>query len=757
VYKILLPIISCDTLDVEEDLYSVSSTANFNQLIAMDVTEKGYESWYQMCFSSTSLLLHAIIVKFPSQVTVLRLSMSEAIPLTKSSLWQVQLIALSVVRSLLHVDLFQIQKYQREKAIRSIEQELETLTNGKSKKSFSKQFTGKQSVSISQTAQPSPSLSLKSKSAKEIKKSESQSLLSSTTRLESKSAGNISRVASQTMRGDSSLGLSGGQNDITSFTQQAEEICRMGFLRSLVWLLFHRHFRVRMLAAQILQIQSAICRDPCLAEDSVVRKPNVNVKIPECQSQMWSSIIEQGVLPLLETCASGFVVFQSSEVLKIQKDRKSSVPKFPEVPIRNVARLLLDDVMHHAEHFVNIRHRLLTALTYSGNQKLRLNVLCSILCLCGQSPILGSYLWDSNGIPPSIDASGIRMPNHSGDSVSMSFPLGGQAFASLCSSLVSDPSSAKQILDIIIQMFQIACSLCDGQKLQRELSLQKVSPNEIATQTENEPKSQLQETVHEVAFKLRESLPPTVLVNQELNQGHRSSSSGKSSRNSLVVETSRQVKMTCPKLHVIRSFSTILAQEIEKHHFMQIEEAANFYLQMNGESWLHGTVSSANIEDAKQIDKSLRMTIANFSSQYFVTLDAGGSYSDWQEVFSHMCATSLRKRLLGKMNIQQLCACMSLAYQYEMDPLICSYVNMLCVRISSGLILPTLRCAIQEFRASSNPRINLPGKKVHLHLSLACLEFLRKEWEFCIRRKEMTELKEILQCLCTIFGIFLLP
>lgn len=63
VYKVLLPIIRCETLDVEEDLYSVSSTANFNQLIAVDVTEKGYESWYQMCFSSTSLLLHAIIVK----------------------------------------------------------------------------------------------------------------------------------------------------------------------------------------------------------------------------------------------------------------------------------------------------------------------------------------------------------------------------------------------------------------------------------------------------------------------------------------------------------------------------------------------------------------------------------------------------------------------------------------------------------------------------------------------------------------------
>lgn len=156
---------------------------------------------------------------------------------------------------------------------------------------------------------------------------------------------------------------------------------------------------------------------------------------------MWSAIVEQGIIPLLETCASGFLVVHPSRRVAPQ-----GAPKFPEVPIRNVARLLLDDVIRHTEAFVNIRQRLLTAMTYSGNQRLRLNLLCSVLWLCGQSPRLGSYLWEGTGIPPTADArltSGATV-------VSLSFPVGGFPFYALCSSLTTDTSNAKQVFDLLI-------------------------------------------------------------------------------------------------------------------------------------------------------------------------------------------------------------------------------------------------------------------------------------------------------------------
>lgn len=103
-------------------------------------------------------------------MSVLHISLSEAMSLTKSTLWQVQLIALSVVRCLLHVDLYQLQIFQKDKLIRATEQELmKTISNtGKSKKTLSSKPSATKLASTGSQA-----------------------------RLESKSASNISRVASQ--------------------------------------------------------------------------------------------------------------------------------------------------------------------------------------------------------------------------------------------------------------------------------------------------------------------------------------------------------------------------------------------------------------------------------------------------------------------------------------------------------------------------------------------------------------------------------
>lgn len=52
--------------------------------------------------------------------------------------------------------------------------------------------------------------------------------------------------------------------------------------------------------------------------------------------------------------------------------------------------------------------------------------------------------------------------------------------------------------------------------------------------------------------------------------------------------------------------------------------------------------------------------------------------------------------------------------------------------------------------------VNAIHKRIHLDLTLMALEFLRKEWEFCVRRKDQQEVKEILQCLCTVIGTIIL-
>lgn len=54
------------------------------------------------------------------------------------------------------------------------------------------------------------------------------------------------------MRGESTL--SGNIGEFSSFVAQAEEICRVGFLRTLCWCLFHRLHRIRLLAAQVCKL-----------------------------------------------------------------------------------------------------------------------------------------------------------------------------------------------------------------------------------------------------------------------------------------------------------------------------------------------------------------------------------------------------------------------------------------------------------------------------------------------------------------------
>lgn len=71
VYKVLLPLIGHDGLELEEDLYSISSTAGFKQLVTMNINEKGSKSWYKMCFTSASMLLHALIAKVNNTISLI--------------------------------------------------------------------------------------------------------------------------------------------------------------------------------------------------------------------------------------------------------------------------------------------------------------------------------------------------------------------------------------------------------------------------------------------------------------------------------------------------------------------------------------------------------------------------------------------------------------------------------------------------------------------------------------------------------------
>lgn len=237
----------------------------------------------------------------------------------------------------------------------------------------------------------------------------------------------------------------------------------------------------------------------------------------------------------METCAEGFHVNGSSSHATV-------AVKFPEAEIRHAAQTLLRLTVSHAERFHNIRQRILSALTYSGNAKLRMNLVSSICYLCARSSSLGPLLWVGPTSSIANSTKGIHAQTANMDSVALA--KNGQHFTVLCQGLLGDVSGAKHVLGLLIHLVAWARDLQNLSRCEdNSLLLQKQS-QEIATQTVPNLSSS-NYLVGTVAAQLKETLAPTVLIAD------------------VSPKNGDPLKMACPKLTVIRKYSKNLADEIQ--------------------------------------------------------------------------------------------------------------------------------------------------------------------------------------------------
>lgn len=109
-------------------------------------------------------------------------------------------------------------------------------------------------------------------------------------------------------------------------------------------------------------------------------KPSQNLII----SDFWSSLMEQGILPLLQSISVGYSI--NSEIFLKQSTQHLL---FPEAHIRCGVQMLFQCLAYHLQYNQLLQQRLIQSLNHSGNLKLRVNLISSIIIACNHSNKLG--------------------------------------------------------------------------------------------------------------------------------------------------------------------------------------------------------------------------------------------------------------------------------------------------------------------------------------------------------------------------------
>lgn len=109
-------------------------------------------------------------------------------------------------------------------------------------------------------------------------------------------------------------------------------------------------------------------------------KPSQNLII----SDFWSSLMEQGILPLLQSISVGYSI--NSEIFLKQSTQHLL---FPETHIRRGVQILFQCLVYQLQYNQLLQQRLIQSLNHSGNLKLRVNLISSIIIACNHSNKLG--------------------------------------------------------------------------------------------------------------------------------------------------------------------------------------------------------------------------------------------------------------------------------------------------------------------------------------------------------------------------------
>eukprot|EP01036_Dinobryon_divergens_P026619 gene26619-35292_t len=495
---------------------------------------------------------------------------------------------------------------------------------------------------------------------------------------------------------------------------RVDELCRNGSLRSIIWLLTNRREVVRKTAAEVLIAIVAAYKQISFTSNS---QDTLSVS-----SDLWASLVEQGMVALLEAVAAGSQVFVpcsrngNNDSVKNVNDALPQTYRptfFPEFKIRCVADFVLRQLTVAIECSEPLSTRLITAMLFSGNAKLRLNIFSSILFLAGRSTVLARRLW--NFAPPkSVSTSGTlqHAPTKKGsrDGAAVSAPIqsqssyvspplpprlqpaankkepseisdsgGGALFRDALSIASKDPTEFRCVLRFLLTL--LAHSSMDKSI---QPSLVREQPDTVSAEASSD------------TIRMIKAVAPVVIVNR----------------------AGAWTRMACPLLEVIYRHSLELGSNIQESIVKQV---GNF--------------------DNCSAPELVSQRLNSFDDNCFLRLE--GSYTIWQEVFSHMTDSYLMKLSSANMSAEDLLAALALARRWNMKTLENNYTHVLSRRISNTTLISVLDFCVGF--GSSSPYM-------HPILCISAVDYLVKNYE----KINSKDIGDIIRDLTLLIGSLLL-
>lgn len=277
-------------------------------------------------------------------------------------------------------------------------------------------------------------------------------------------------VATRRRIGSSKRKSSSKDNSIA----QIDELCKIGFVRTLVWTLLHRKRACRSMAVKILTVFLNLSADASILTSG--DNSPINSSSTVSRSEFWPCLVEQGLISLLETITRGstcavvhVVPPDQSQGGNGSSGRVKDPLLFPEGFVRGLACQLLIQVVDYCEKFENIRTRLCSAMIHSGNTKLRINIFSGLVYLSQRSNHLGRMFWcASNILGVAGGTASASVPPGKGGSISLldsefspppitiSAHNNGLVFMDVLSSLVKEPQEFRTFLRILLHFLGTA-------------------------------------------------------------------------------------------------------------------------------------------------------------------------------------------------------------------------------------------------------------------------------------------------------------
>ena len=387
--------------------------------------------WYNKCLMRVMNMLVDALIAAPLLARNVIL-LNECCNMIHSTHWQYQYVCLTLLSCRLELDLVEEQEI--------IRQSITALDNRIKEEQTAILNSGKTRATVASTKSTKSTSSVKSSRTGVTSQDTNDSLNS-----------RDSKKASVNRRSSKST---------TTRVRAFDELCRSGFLKYLCYGMLHGKHLCRHKAFEVMNSFLKIAN---------ISSENVN------NQELWASLIEQGLVPLLEMIACGY---------QVQTAAPQATTIFPENYIRSCANNLLQNTAINLNAQQSVHTRVMSALVHTGSPKLRANIFCSILCVVPRLPSLGSLIWSGNVQRVSQTVS---VPSNSVD---------GELFLKLLENMYKDPTELSDII-AIMSLFT-----SHSYALQKPLSL-----TDTASKSNRDTKA--------LSVILRGG--PTVLVN---NDGH---------------------------------------------------------------------------------------------------------------------------------------------------------------------------------------------------------------------------------------------